>query len=128
MKKLLLVAALSGILFSFQTMAAGEHRKGRASEHSKANKYERKVKKYERKLEKKITKKIKKEDTSGDGQIDLGEYLIAAEARFNKLDHNSDGYVSKEELREKGYDKLNKLKDKMNKSVDAIEAAEQARQ
>ena len=127
MKKLVLIAALSSLLFSFQTMAIGEHRKGKASEHSKADKYERKVKKYERKLEKKITKKIKKEDVSGDGKIDLSEFLTAAEARFIKLDRDSDGYVTEAELREKGYDKLTKLKEKMSKKIDAIESAEQAR-
>ena len=92
MKKLLLVAALSGILFSFQTMAAGEHRKGRASEHSKIDKAERK--------EKKIEKKLEKIDTSGDGKIDLSEYLASSEKRFNSTDLNSDGYITAEEMKE----------------------------
>ena len=92
MKKLLLVAALSGILFSFQTMAAGEHRKGRASKHSKVDKAERKEKKIERTLE--------RIDTSGDGKIDLSEYLTSSEKRFNSTDLNSDGYITAEEMKE----------------------------
>jgi len=94
MKKLLLVTALTGLLFSFQTMAAGEHRKGLASAHSKADKAERK--------EKKIQHKLEKIDTSGDGKIDLSEYLVSSEKRFNSTDLNSDGYITAEEMREWG--------------------------
>jgi len=92
MKKLLLITALSGLLLSFQTMAAGEHRKGRASEHSKADKAERNGKKIEKKLE--------KIDTSGDGKVDLTEYLASSEKRFHSTDINSDGYITAEEMKE----------------------------
>lgn len=94
MKKLLLVTALTGLLFSFQTMAAGQHRKGLASEHSKVEKSERK--------EQKIQKRIEKVDTSGDGKIDLNEYLASSEKRFSETDLNSDGYITVEEMREWG--------------------------
>ena len=36
-------------------------------------------------------------DTNADGVIDRGEYLIAAEARFDKADKNGDGVLSEEE-------------------------------
>ena len=94
MKKILLITALAGLLLSFQTMASGSHRKGLASEHSKVDKAERK--------EKRIQKKIEKVDTSGDGKIDLNEYLASSEKRFRATDLNSDGYITAEEMREWG--------------------------
>jgi len=92
MKKLVLLTAFASLVLSAQTMAAGEHRKGKASEHSKAAKAERK--------EKRITRRLEKIDTSGDGKIDLNEYLSSAEKRFNSTDLNSDGYITAQEMRE----------------------------
>jgi len=92
MKKLLLLTALTGLLFSFQTMAAGEHRKGKASEFSKEAKAKKKAAK--------IQKKLEKIDTSGDGKIDLAEYLVSSEKRFNSTDLNSDGFITAEEMKE----------------------------
>jgi len=119
MKKLLLATTLIGFLFSFQSSyAAGEHRRGLASEQSKESKIERKVKKFKKKLEKKITKSMDKLDTSGDDKIDLSEYLIGAEKRFNETDLNSDGYITAEEMRERGNNVLRKARNDFDKAVE----------
>lgn len=44
-------------------------------------------------------------DANEDGQVDLNEYLAAAEERFNKMDLNSDGVVTKKEMKE-GHHKM----------------------
>jgi len=41
-------------------------------------------------------------DTNQDGQIELSEFLAHAEARFQKMDIDSNGYVTPEESREAG--------------------------
>ena len=51
-------------------------------------------------------------DTNKDGQIDLNEYLSHAEARFQKMDLNSDGFLTKEEGREAGKLMRAKMKEK----------------
>lgn len=41
-------------------------------------------------------------DTNQDGQIELSEFLAHAEARFQRMDIDSNGYVTAEESREAG--------------------------
>jgi len=91
MKKVITVLAITGLVFSMQSFASGSHRKGLGSQHSKAEKAERKERKAQRQLE--------KLDTSGDGQVDLNEYLAHAQERFASTDANSDGYITPEEMR-----------------------------
>jgi len=102
MKKLLLLTALTGLLFSFQTMAAGEHRKGKASELSKEAKIAKKERKALKRIarsEKRAIKKLEKIDTSADGNVDLSEYLVYHESRFNDMDADSNGYLTAEEMK-----------------------------
>jgi len=102
MNKLLFVTVVTGLAFSLQAMAAGSHRKGLGSDHSKAIKAEYKEKKKAAKAEyreKKVQKKIEEIDSSGDEKIDLSEYLFYAEKRFNSTDANSDGFITPDEMR-----------------------------
>ncbi len=55
---------------------------------------------------------LEKVDTNKDGQIDLNEFLAHAEARFQKMDINSDGYVTKEEGREVSREMRARMKEK----------------
>lgn len=114
MKKLILIAALASLTLSMQAMAAGEHRKGLGSEHSKVAKAEKK--------EKRLLKKLEKTDTSGDGQVDLTEYLAAAEKRFNSTDLNSDGYLTAQEMKTWGQTVRTEIRDARK----AARAAEKA--
>ena len=41
-------------------------------------------------------------DTNQDGQLELSEFLAHAESRFQKMDIDSNGYVTPEESREAG--------------------------
>ena len=41
-------------------------------------------------------------DTNQDGQIELSEFLAHAEARFHRMDIDSNGYVTPQESREAG--------------------------
>ena len=41
---------------------------------------------------------VKKQDTNGDGMISTSEHVANAEARFAKLDSNSDGNLTQAEL------------------------------
>ncbi|MFQ3243824.1 MAG: Ca2+-binding EF-hand superfamily protein [Arenicella sp.] len=41
-------------------------------------------------------------DTNQDGRLELSEFLAHAEARFQRMDIDSDGYVTPEESREAG--------------------------
>ena len=43
---------------------------------------------------------MKKVDTNDDGKVDLTEYLAHTEERFKRMDLDSDGYVTHEEMRE----------------------------
>lgn len=91
MNKLLLITALAGLTLSLQANAAGSHRKGLGSDHSKAAKAE-----YQ---EKKVQKKLEEIDSSGDEKIDLNEYLSYSEKRFTSTDANSDGFITPDEMR-----------------------------
>jgi len=102
MKKIVLITALTGLVFALQSHAAGQHRKGLGSELSKKDKAER--------VEKRLQKRIEKLDTSNDGQIDLNEYLQHAEKRFRTTDTNSDGYISKQEMRAFGKEMRQQIK------------------
>ena len=103
MKNLLLIATFAGLVVSVPTtMAAGEHRKGQASELSKEAKIakaERKALKRVARAEKRAVKKLEKIDTSEDGNVDLTEYLAHSENQFNKIDADSNGYVTAEEMK-----------------------------
>ena len=72
-----------------------------AKEDSKHEKHAHKAK---RKMHKHMRAKHKQRwartDSNEDGQVDLNEYLAAAEQRFNKMDLNSDGIVTKEEMKD----------------------------
>lgn len=46
-------------------------------------------------------KHLKELDQNGDERVDLSEYLSHAESRFNKLDADGDGYVTKSEARDR---------------------------
>jgi len=45
---------------------------------------------------------LERVDTNKDGKVDLNEFLANAESRFQKMDLDSDGYVTPEERREVG--------------------------
>lgn len=49
---------------------------------------------------KRLAKMMERVDTNEDGQIDLNEFLTHSEQRFQKMDLNSNGYVTPEEARE----------------------------
>jgi len=51
---------------------------------------------------KRVKAMLKRVDTNQDGKVDLNEFLANAEARFQKMDLDSDGYVTAEERREVG--------------------------
>lgn len=116
MKKLVLLTALTGLAFSVQTMAAGEHRKGKASEHSKVEKAE--------KAEKRLNRRIEKIDTSGDGKIDLNEYLASSEKRFQSTDLNNDGFITADEMREWGKNVRDEIRQARKEAKQAKKAAE----
>lgn len=115
MKKLLIITALAGLTLSLQASAAGAHRKGLGSDHSKAAKAEQQ--------EKKVQKKVEEIDTSGDEKIDLSEYLSYAEKRFTSTDANSDGYITADEMRAWSKAKRAEIR-AARKAARAAEAAE----
>ena len=45
-------------------------------------------------------KMLEKVDANQDGKVDLDEYLAHAQERFNRLDLDANGYVTKEEAQE----------------------------
>ena len=53
--------------------------------------------KHHKKMHKMMMKKV---DTNEDGKVDLAEYLAHTEERFKRMDLDSDGYVTHEEMRE----------------------------
>jgi len=116
MNKLLLITAVVGFTLSLQTMAAGSHRKGLGSDHSKAAKAERQ--------EKKVQKKLEKIDSSGDEKIDLSEYLAHAEQRFNSTDANSDGFITSDEMRAWSKAKRAEIREARKAAKEAAEAAQ----
>ncbi len=54
-------------------------------------------------------------DTNQDGRLELSEFLAHAEARFQKMDIDSDGYVTPEESREAGKKMRQKHREMRNK-------------
>jgi len=116
MNKLLLVTALVSLSLSMQSMAAGSHRKGLGSDHSKAAKAE--------KREQKVQKKIEEIDSSGDEKIDLNEYLSYSEKRFNSTDANSDGFITPDEMRAWSKAKRAEIREARKAAREAAEAAE----
>ena len=61
---------------------------------------------------KKHKEMLEKVDTNKDGQVDLNEFLAHAEVRFQKMDANADGYLSKEEGREANKHRRAEMKEK----------------
>lgn len=59
---------------------------------------------------------LKLVDTNEDGKVDLNEYLTHAEARFNKLDLDANGYVTTDEAKD-AMKKMRKEHKKMRKEM-----------
>jgi len=126
MKKLILIAALTSLVVSAPAMAS-EHRKGKASELSKEAKIakkERKALKRVARSEKRAIKRLEKIDTSGDGKVDLSEYLVHSEQQFNKVDADFDGYVTTEEMKLWASKKRTKISEAKKEALEKLSNGE----
>lgn len=58
-------------------------------------------------------KMMERVDTNGDGQISKAEFMAKHEGKFVKMDANSDGFISKEEMKDAKGKMKNKMKERM---------------
>ena len=66
-------------------------------------------------------KMMERVDTDGDGQISKAEFMAKHDSKFVEMDSNSDGFLSKDEMKEARQDrkdKMMKYKDKMKEKVE----------
>ena len=104
MNKFVLTAAMAAVLGLSATAAMAEHHEGGA--HDKG-------------------KMMERIDTDGDGVVSKAEFMAKHEEKFTKMDKNSDGNLSKEEMesaREAMKEKWKDMKDKVKGAPE--EAAE----
>lgn len=116
MKKYLVLSALA-VAFAASPVLAGEHGKGDGPHHKKGSHHG-----------KMMEKMFEKDDLDGDGAISKEEFDKAGAARFDAMDGDKDGKVTKEEAKahmEAKRVKWKEMKDKKGKgSADDAAPAE----
>lgn len=96
-KKLVLISVLS--IFGAGLSHAADSASDSEREAHRKMKHEQRDQRREMRRDHRAESMLFRVDANKDGQIDLDEYLAHAQERFNKLDADSNGYVSKEEAK-----------------------------
>lgn len=112
-----MVFVTSGVAQAQESSGDGDSPKIRAHQMSDEDRKEMR-KKFRQHRKGKHRERIEELDTNQDDKVDLGEFLANAEKRFNELDANSDGYVTKEEARSKHRELRQKHKEMRKKMME----------
>lgn len=120
MKNILLSGILSALVVASGAcaQASEEMSEGEVAEHREELREHRKEHHKERRkarMEKKVDRMYEEVDTNQDGELDLNEYLANAEARFNKMDVDGNGRVTKEEGQQAMAEMRKKIKERRKK-------------
>lgn len=120
MKYLVLSGVLSALVVSGSAFADPQEESLEGSveqagmeqrEHRKEHRKERR----QARMAKKVDRMYEEVDTNQDGELDLNEYLANAEARFNKMDLDGNGRVTKEEGQQAMVEMRKKIKERHKK-------------
>lgn len=115
----IIVAVFTSASISAQDVEGSEEANGPIVRPHDMSKEERREmrKKFHKERRSKHERRLQELDSNQDEKVDLTEFLANAEKRFNELDADNDGYVTREEARSRHHELRQKHKEKRKKML-----------